>query len=173
MNTQKQKQEWTKDSAYNFHMSFLVPVEEDGLLVMPTHRALKEFELTPSIISKLRKFFSIKVLDPTVESIESFLYSNSQKHAFCVYDGTKVYGLLLKNKPLASMIINNINSKEVDLLDVIILRDLVFKHVMGIGELKIHKDILYVDLIKNVLEKVDSGEAKLAFLVNPIDPKTV
>ena len=154
-------------------MAFIVPVEEDGLVVMPTHRALKEFELTPFIISKLTKFFSLQILDPTVESIESFLKSNSEKHAFCVYDGAKVYGLFLKNETLASMIINDINSKEVDLLDVIILRDLVFKHVMGIGELKIHEDILYVDLIKNVLEKVDRGEAKLAFLVNPINAKKV
>ena len=59
----RQKKEWTKNSAYNFHMSFIVPVEEDGLLVMPTHRALKEFELTPSIISKLRKFFSLQILN--------------------------------------------------------------------------------------------------------------
>jgi uncharacterized protein (DUF1015 family) len=154
-------------------MAFIVPVEEAGLVVMPTHRALKEFELNPSTISKLRKFFSLQILDPTVQSIKSFLYNNSQKHAFCVYDGTKAYGLILINETLASMIVNDINSKEVDLLDVIILRDLIFKHVMDIGELKIHKDILYVDLIKNVLEKVDSGEAKLAFLVNPIDPKTV
>lgn len=171
--TMRQKEEWTKDSAYNFHMSFIVPVEEDGLVLMPTHRALKEFELTPQTINKLRKFFSLQIIDPTVESIESFLNSNSKNHAFCVYNGAKVYGLVLKNETLASMIINDINSNEVDLLDVIILRDLVFKHIMGIGDLKIHEDILYVDLIGNVLEKVDRGEAKLAFLVNPIDAKTV
>jgi uncharacterized protein (DUF1015 family) len=169
----RKKEEWTEDSAYNFHMSYIVPVEEDGLVVCATHRALKEFDLTPAILSKLNEFFSIQIIDPTAESLDTFLKRNSQKHAFCVYNGTKAYGLLLKNETQASTVINSANSKEVDLLDVIVLRDLVFKHVMGIGKLKMHEDILYVEPIKKALEKVDSGEAKLAFLVNPIDPKAV
>ncbi|MCW3997659.1 MAG: DUF1015 domain-containing protein [Candidatus Bathyarchaeota archaeon] len=169
----RKKEEWTKDSAYNFHMSYIVPVEEDGLVVLPTHRALKEFELTPTILNKLSEFFSLQIVDPTVESLDSFLKKNSQKHAFCVYNGTKAYGLLLKNETQASTIINNAKSKEAGLIDVIVLRDLVFKRVMGIGKLKMHQDILYAESIKVALEKVDSREAKLAFLVNPIDPKIV
>jgi uncharacterized protein (DUF1015 family) len=56
---------------------------------------------------------------------------------------------------------------------VVILRDVVFKTIMNTGELKIDEDILYVGSTRSALEKVDSGEAKLAFLVNCIDPETV
>jgi uncharacterized protein (DUF1015 family) len=44
---------------------------------------------------------------------------------------------------------------------------------MKTGELKIDEDILYVGSTRSALEKVDGGEAKLAFLVNCIDPETV
>jgi uncharacterized protein (DUF1015 family) len=56
---------------------------------------------------------------------------------------------------------------------VTILRDLIFKHIMGIGNLKMHRDILYAETTSDAFEKVDCGDAKLAFLVNPVDPKVV
>ncbi|MCK5628685.1 DUF1015 family protein, partial [Candidatus Bathyarchaeota archaeon] len=59
------------------------------------------------------------------------------------------------------------------LLDVVILRDVVFKTVLKLSDMKIDKDISYVRSIPDALGKVKSGEAKLAFMVNPIDPKTV
>jgi uncharacterized protein (DUF1015 family) len=170
---QRKKQQWTKNSAFNFYMSYIVPIEEAGLVVLPTHRALKEFDLTPPILEKLTEFFSLQIINPAVQSLDSFLKRNSKRHAFCVYDGTKAYGLLLKNEIQASKIINTTNSKELDLLDVTILRDLIFKHIMGIGNLKMHRDILYAETTSDAFEKVDCGDAKLAFLVNPVDPKVV
>ena len=170
----KQKNvKWDKDSAFNFHMSYLVPVEEEGLIVLPTHRALKEFDLTPTRLKKLNEYFVIQTIDPIVESLEVFLKANSRRHAFCVYDGEKAYGLLLKNPNQVSKIINAGCQTEDCLLDVAILRDIVFKLVLGIGKLKMHKDILYVESTIDALKKVDTGEAKLAFLVNPVDPKIV
>jgi uncharacterized protein (DUF1015 family) len=56
---------------------------------------------------------------------------------------------------------------------VVLLRDIVFKHVLKIGEMKMDEDILYVGSTKTALEKVNNGEATLAFLLKPISPKTV
>jgi uncharacterized protein (DUF1015 family) len=64
-------------------------------------------------------------------------------------------------------------SDEYRSLDVTILRDVVFKAIMKTRELKIDEDIFYVRWIKNAVEKVDNGEVKLAFLVNPTAPETV
>jgi uncharacterized protein (DUF1015 family) len=171
--TQRKKEIWNKNSAFNFYMSYIVPIEESGLVVLPTHRALKEFKLTSEIIKKLSEFFIIRAINPTVNSLESFLKKNFQKHAFCVYNGSESFGLILKNEAQAQKIINSTNSKELDLLDVTILRDLVFKHIMGIGKLKMHHDIIYAETTKEALEKVNNEEAKLAFLLNPVDPKIV
>ena len=42
----RSKVDWTENSAFNFHMCYMVPVQEKGLVVLPTHRLLKEFKLT-------------------------------------------------------------------------------------------------------------------------------
>jgi uncharacterized protein (DUF1015 family) len=164
---------WTEDSAFNFHMSYMVPVQDEGLVVLPTHRLLKKFELTSDTLQKLQKFFAISEIAPTAKASEDFLEKHKQAHAFCIYDGTKAYGLLLKDGKATSELVNTINSKKTKVLDVVILRDVVFKTIMNTGELKIDEDILYVESTRSALEKVDSGEAKLAFLVNCINPETV
>jgi uncharacterized protein (DUF1015 family) len=81
--------------------------------------------------------------------------------------------LLLKDEQTVYELVNAGCPKEVCLLDVVILRDIVFKIIMKTGELRMDEDILYVGSTRTALEKVDSGEAKLAFLVNPINPETV
>jgi uncharacterized protein (DUF1015 family) len=167
------KEEWTEDSAFNFHMSYMVPVQDEGLVVLPTHRLLKKFGLTGDTLQKLGKFFAISEIDPTVEALEGFLESHKKEHAFCVYDGSNAYGLLLKNEKIVSELVNAGDSKKAHLLDVVILRDVIFKTIMKTGELKIDEDILYEGSTRSALEKVDSGEAKLAFLVNPVNPETV
>jgi uncharacterized protein (DUF1015 family) len=169
----RMQEDWTKDSAFNFHMSYMVPIQDEGLIVLPTHRLLKNFGLTINTLQKLSKFFAISEIDPTVKALESFLESHKKEHAFCVYDGSKAYGLLLKNEKTVSELINPSNLKKAHLLDVVILRDVVFKAIMKTGELKIDEDLLYAESTRNALEKVDGGEAKLAFLVNCIDPETV
>jgi len=164
---------WTEDSAFNFHMSYMVPVQDEGLVVLPTHRLLKKVGLTSDTWQKLQEFFAISETAPTVKSLEGFLESHKKEHAFCIYDGAKAYGLLLKDEKAVSELVNNGNSQKTQLLDVVILRDVIFKAIMKTGELKIDEDILYAGSTRTALEKVDSGEAKLAFLVNCIDPETV
>ena len=167
------QEEWTEESALNFHMSYMVPVQDEGLVVLPTHRLLKKFGLASDTLQKLGKFFAISEIDPKVEALEGFLGCHKKEHAFCIYDGTKAYGLLLKNEKIVSKLVNASNSKKGHLLDVVILRDFVFKTIISTGELKIDEDIFYVGSTRTALEKVNSGEAKLAFLVNCIDPETV
>jgi uncharacterized protein (DUF1015 family) len=151
----------------------MVPVQDEGLVVLPTHRLLKKFKLTRTVMQQLKKFFAVSEITPTVKALEAFLESHKQAHAFCIYDGTKAYGLILKDAEAVSELVNSGNSQKTHVLDVVILRDVVFKIVLKTGELKIDEDILYAASTRTALEKVDSGEAKLAFLVNCIDPETV
>jgi uncharacterized protein (DUF1015 family) len=164
---------WTEDSAFNFHMSYMVPVQDEGLVILPTHRLLKNFKLTSNALQQLKKFFTVSEVAPTVNALDEFLQSHRQAHAFCVYDGVKAYGLILKDERAVSELMNMGNSNEMPVLDVVILRDFVFKIVLKTGELEIDEDILYADSTRSALEKVDGGEAELAFLVNCIDPEVV
>jgi uncharacterized protein (DUF1015 family) len=154
-------------------MSYMVPVQDEGLVILPTHRLLRRFELTIETIEALASFFDISELEPTASVLEGFLRQHKAGHAFCIYDGTKAYGLLLRDGQKVSILAKQNASSEVSLLDVVILKDVVFKTMMKTGELKIDEDILYERSIRVAMEKVDFGEAKLAFLVNPISPEVV
>ncbi|MCW4017388.1 MAG: DUF1015 domain-containing protein [Candidatus Bathyarchaeota archaeon] len=165
--------DWTEDSAFNFHMSYIVPVQDEGLVILPTHRLLRRFELTIETIEALASFFEISEIDPTVDVIESFLREHKAEHAFCIYDGIKAYGLLLRDEHQARKVLSPNSSGAVRLLDVVILKDIVFKTMMKTGELKIEEDIVYERSTKSAMERVDNEEVKLAFLVNSISPKVV
>jgi uncharacterized protein (DUF1015 family) len=165
--------EWTDNSAFNFHMSYMVPVQDEGLVILPTHRLLRKFELTIEAIEALARFFEISELAPTVGAMNAFLKEHRAEHVFCIYDGTKAYGLLLKDEQRIQPLMDPHVSHEVRLLDVVILKDVVFKTMMKTGEMKIDEDILYERSMRIAMEKVDSGEAKLAFLVNAVSPEVV
>ena len=169
----RKEEKWTEDSAFNFHLCYMVPVQDEGLVVLPTHRLLREFELTNEIIEELKKLFTISEISPTVEALENFLQSHNTEHAFCIYDGSKAYSLLLQSYKTAYELVNANCPKEACFLDVVLLRDIVFKNIIKVGKLKMDENILYAESTKNALEKVDTGQAKLAFLVNPINPETV
>lgn len=169
----REKNGGTLDSAFNFHMSYMVPVQEEGLAVLPTHRLLTESKLTGEVLTALKQFFTILKVSSTVEALNGFLENHKKEHAFCIYDGSKAYGLLLKDETTASELINAGCPKEACLVDVVILRDVIFKHVLKVGEMKMDEHILYAESTRSALDKVDRGEAKLAFLVNPVDPENV
>jgi uncharacterized protein (DUF1015 family) len=169
----RSKSNWTEDTAFNFHMSYLVPVQEEGLVVLPTHRLLKEYKLTPQVLEGLEFFFEVTEIMPIVEDMESFLRNHLNEHAFCIYIGVKAYGLTLKHDKAVYDFVNANVSKETKIFDVVILRDIIFKHILKTGQLNIDENIIYVRWTKEAVEKVDSGEANIAFLVNPINAKTV
>jgi uncharacterized protein (DUF1015 family) len=163
----------TSNSAFNFHMSYMVPVEEEGLVVLPTHRLLKEFKLTEKVLLRFQQLLDIVEINPTVEAIENFLKINVNEHAFCIYDGLKAYGLILKHNSDVYDFVNAHVSKETKVFDVVILRDIVFKNILKTGQLNMNENILYARWTKEAVEKVNDGEASIAFLVNPVSAKTV
>ena len=164
---------WTEDSAFNFHMCLMVPVQDEGLVVLPTHRLLKEYKLTPEVLDAVKCFFNVAEISPTVEAIEVFLKTHLNEHACCVYTGSKAYGLSLKHDKAVYDFVNANVSKETKIYDVVILRDIIFKVILKTGELNMDENILYVRWTKEALEKVDRGEASIAFLVNPISANAV
>ena len=164
---------WSDEVAFNFHMSLFVPLEDEGLVVLPTHRLLRRFELTDEGLDALRQFFTVTEIEASVAGLDSFLEAHSSEHAFAVYTKGRAYGLDLRHRPQVYEFIRAKSSKETKVYDVVILHDVIFKSILKIGELKMDEDILYERWTKAAVDRVDSGEAKVAFLVNPISAEMV
>lgn len=169
----RKKGNWTEDSAFNFHMSYMVPVQEKGLIVLPTHRLLKKFKLTDEVLQEFKRFFDVLEINSSVKALEDFLKNHVKEHAFCVYDGAKAFGLSLKHNKRVYDFVNANVSKETKIFDVIILRDIVFKQILKTGDLSMDENILYARWTREAVEIVKRGEASIAFLVNPIGAQTV
>ncbi|MDR0318808.1 MAG: DUF1015 domain-containing protein [Nitrososphaerota archaeon] len=167
------KGDWADDSAFNFHMCYMVPIQDEGLLILPTHRLLKKAELTPQILEELKRYFTVTDVAPNAEALDDYLAKHIEEHSFCVYDGKNAFGLTMKHDENVYQFVNTHTSKETKIFDVVILRDIVFKNILKTEELKIDENIIYVRWTKTAIEKINHGEAKIAFLVNPISAKAV
>jgi len=164
---------YVEGAAFNFHMCYMVPVQDEGLTILPTHRLLRGVRITGEVLEEFKRYFDVVDVVSSVEAVDGFLAGHVDEHAFCVYDGVKAYGLVLKHEESVYQFVNAHASKETKVFDVVILRDIVFKAILKVGELKIDENIIYVRWSRVAMEKVDQGEASVAFLVNPIGAKAV
>jgi uncharacterized protein (DUF1015 family) len=172
-NEKRKEAGWSVDDAFNFHLSLFVPVEDEGLVVLPTHRLLRKFELTAEGLDALRKFFVVSEIEATVKGLDCFLEQHKGEHAFAIYTKGKAYGLDLKHRESVYEFIRAKSSKETKVYDVVILHDVIFKAILKTGNLELDEDIIYERWTKTAVEKIDNNEAKTAFLVNPISAATV
>lgn len=155
---------WTEDEAANFRMTLLVSVQDEGLIILPSHRVLAHTEIKNENWAEIKNYFDTTEIKK--EAIQAFL-DKHKEHAFVVYTNGKTYGLILKSKDNAiEKFLKEDHSDMYKGLDVVIVRELLFHGILKIKELKIDQDIFYIRWIEDAINKVDSGEAKTAIIMN-------
>lgn len=169
--TRAARPNWTDDEAFNFSMTYMVNVNDPGLVVLPGHRLLLRQPLTDKHIAELRKHFEVSEVG---KEAAAFLERNQDRICFVAYTGQGRYnGLVLKDIDAVAGFLKPEYSPEYRRLDVVVLRDVVFEGIMGAPDMRIGEDIDYSRWVPEAVEKVDSGEAKVAFLLNPTRPAQV
>ncbi len=153
---------------FNFRLINFVRAEDPGLLILPTHRLLKgikqpEFQ---KFIDDAAEFFHVMPVD--VESIETALDRDRDRHAFGVYTRWGSYILRLKDENVMDELCEPSTSKDYRRLDVLILHRLAIEHI-----LKFDGRIGYERYPEKAISAVDSGKFDLAFFLNPTRPSEV
>ncbi len=159
-----QADDWDDNDVYNFRMTYLVPVEDEGLIILATHRCLAKVKVSENNMNEFRQFFDMDEIVPS--NISNFLEENSDKHTFVFYQDDKAYSMIMRNPSDINRFIQDVSDDFND-LDVVILRDMIFHGIMGLGDLHIDDDIFYERWEKDAIEKVDQGKYKVAFFLNP------
>ena len=164
---------------YDYVMMGLVNIYNPGLLVLPTHRLvknLKEFNLK-IFLEKIAQDFTInefpfdknsreKAFHNMYEVLEKKSLSNN---AFGLYGGNNCF-YLLTLKDINTMNRSNLNrSSEWKSLDVSVLQVMIMEKLLHIEEAQREKEthLTYARDEKFALEAVDTGSHQLAFFMNP------
>jgi uncharacterized protein (DUF1015 family) len=160
-----------EDHPANFKMITLVNIEDPGLVILPTHRMIKEvsdFSLVP-FLEKTEKYFDITKTDR--EHITEHL-AKEQTQAFGFYSAQTAYILKLKAKAAMKKKLGD-RSTAYQGLDVAILHTLLIEDVLGITADTLEDHVRYERVVRTAMRRVDSGEFQFCFLMNPTRPEQV
>ncbi len=160
------------DGGENYVMMMLVDMEHEGLVVLPTHRLVRDladFD-KEKLLNDCKEYFDIteeKDIN-TAESKLKTLYDEGKK-AFAFYSGDEGYNILvLKDENVIAELLPN-KSKATQGLDVTVLHTLVLEKIFGIDAENMAKQInlTYTRLFDEAVESVRSGKFQCAFILNP------
>ncbi len=155
----------------NYCMMMLVDMENDGLVVFPTHRiihSLENFDLDKTL-KACSKHFEIKACGKEAVEAELKNAEAQNKKAFALYTGKDKFTLLtLKSLDIMKEILPE-KSAASQGLDVSVLHSLVLERLFGIDKENManQKNLRYTRDIKEAIEAVDNGEANCSFIINP------
>ena len=160
------------DGGEDYVMMMLVDMEHDGLVVLPTHRLVRDLESfdKEKILNDCKEYFDVSEESDvnTAESKLKELYDEGKK-AFAFYSGDKGYNLLvLRDEKVIEELLPN-KSKATQGLDVTVLHTLVLEKIFGIDAENMAKQInlTYTRLFDEAIESVNTGKAQCAFILNP------
>ncbi len=149
----------------NFKLITLVNIEDPGLIILPTHRLIKDlsdFNLT-TFLEKTEKYFDIKKTDR--DNIVKDL-TEQKSRVFGFYSSETAYVLKLKSMAHMKKILPD-RSKDYRDLDIAILHTLLIEDILGIKPENIEGHVRYERSANKAMRRVDTGGFQFSFLLNP------
>ncbi len=155
----------TPEHPANFKLITLVNIEDPGLVILPTHRLIRNLEAfnLEEFLKRTNEYFDIKKTDRN--NIVKDL-NTGDLGTFGFYSSITAYILKLKSPDAMKEFMPD-RSDEYRKLDVAILHTLLIEKVLGIEPEKIEDHVKYERGAEETMRKVDSGAYQLALLMNP------
>jgi len=173
------------EPAYNYIMMTLVNLYDPGLVILPTHRLIKNvagLEIS-RLIEQIKDSFTVEEYrlgtDKNIQELIQLMAKRGQPcydgeqahpHVFGLYGGENIFYLLtLKNEKDLSRMMPPDKSPVWQGLDVSVLHTLIIDELLGIGgELMAKAEhITYTRAEEGALSAVNLGEYQLALFLNP------
>ena len=123
-------------------MMFLVNMENDGLVVFPTHRIVRDLAdfSSAALLKKCEKYFAVKKIEKSdVQRFMDTAYEKGDK-AFSYFDGTHSFALTLRDITVMDKLFPE-KSEALRRLDVTVLHSLILEEMLGIDKEKMAKQI--------------------------------
>ncbi len=165
--------DYQKEDLFNYVMMMLVEMDDPGLVVLPTHRMVKNLEHFDEneVLKKLAGTFAaekIAVKNDAAKEMEVALAAHTEEKVFAFYTG-KDYFYLLTLTDKSAMKTHIADKSDAWLgLDVAVLHTLILGDVFGIDmeNMANQKNLVYTRYAKEAAEGAASGEYQCCFLLN-------
>ncbi|MBF0491770.1 MAG: DUF1015 domain-containing protein [Deltaproteobacteria bacterium] len=167
------------DPAYNFVMMYLCPMEDEGLVILPTHRVLDvavPLNLEAAL-QKLSQNFEIKKFAKAnkAAALQELQQVGANKLGFILSSKEALNLIQISFEKLAKISALASLSAPVRELDVTVLHHYLLPEIF---EINLHegdevKKIHYVKDTQEALEAPEKGQASLSFILNPTQMKQV
>lgn len=162
---------------YEFAMMTFVNMDSPGLLILPTHRVVRG--LTSFSMEAFRdavcEFFSVEEVDPAIDPTRASSILKEAAHtgtALLAVGRDRVF--LLSRAKAPATIFGELSLRQQG-LDVVQLHKCLLDHVLGISEeaVRNQQNVTYVRDAGEAMSMVRTGNANLAFLMNPARMKQI
>lgn len=168
-----------ENDAANFVMMYLCPMEDEGLVILPTHRVLVEKSKVswPLALEKIKKYFEVKEYSSSDSSYALKDLENSKQEIAFLLSSAEGKAFLIKTNPQKVAQIESLSKipEAVRNLDVTLLHKYLLPQVfeINLSEGDEAKKIHYVKDTQEALQAPVKGQASLSFILNPTKMKQV
>ncbi len=167
--------------SHRYVMTFLCPMSDPGLVILPTHRVLFGLKRLPNegdARRELEKFFTIQPVHGALSdakdrgvALARLADSGKRGPSFLVALADHALALLLRLRPDANLdaVASLPKNPALRALDVVVLHALVMQHVLGLSpeSQERQENLKYVKDPADAARLVASGECQVAVFLNP------
>ena len=153
-------------------LAFSVEMDDPGLVVLPTHRIVKDIDgfNEDNVIDGLCEYFDVRKIfaDNIEETAEKLLAENIDQTSFAFYTGNDYFHLLtLKDEDAMKTLLPEKSAAYCE-LDVSVLHTLILDKIFGIDmeNMANQKNLVYTKFFSEAIEVVKGGNANCSFLLN-------
>lgn len=168
---------WTGEEPYSRVLMMCVSMQDEGLVVLPTHRLVKQIpeEKLNGLIDALNEPFLVEVLPNLGESkaqAKALLERINQDSGIIrigLHLRHRSYSLSLRQEGDYRSVLDQQRSEAYNSLDVTVLHTLILEKLLGIGpaELAAGGHVAYTIDAAEAIAKVEAGDYSAAFMLRP------
>ena len=160
-------------AAHDWVMMTFVDMDSPGLVILPTHRVV--FGLADSRLaefpSSVRRFFNVEEVDPGIDAARANAILSQAGHANTALLAVTAHRAYLLHSPKAigTDFFGSLSLRQ-QTLDVVQLHKCLLEGCLRISEeaIRNQENVHYFREAGEALGQVRSGEAQMAFLMNPV-----
>jgi uncharacterized protein (DUF1015 family) len=178
----QEKPRFTGRESFNYVMMYCANMNDDGVVILPTHRLVRSFAHIPfqQLEESLMRYFYIEPYPKNADGQRSFLKaleSGAKKHRLigASFKRDPRYLILrLKNKRFIQRLAGDL-AAPLQELDVSVLHRLILDHILAIKPEDQIKEgaIAYSQDEEKVLQTLDKEDFAAAFILNPTKPEEI